>query len=55
VVHVTSSRRSHRSEVKDGGLMASGVTVKVGPKYPLLTVISFLARINILVLCWTYK
>jgi hypothetical protein len=50
VVHVASSRRSHGCEAKDGwfdGVRC--IAVEVGPNYPSLDVIFYLAHRGILV------
>jgi hypothetical protein len=50
VVHMASSRRSYRSEAKDGQFDCIGCgVVEVGPNYPSLDVIFLLAHRGILV------
>jgi hypothetical protein len=50
VVHVSSSRRLHESEAKDGWFDGIGRDMmEIGPKYPSLAVISFSTCMGILV------
>jgi hypothetical protein len=56
VVHVASSQRLHGSEAKDNRFEGVGCgAVEVGPNYPSLDVIFFLAHRGILVFCFHYK
>jgi hypothetical protein len=56
VVHVASSRRSRRSEAKDGPFDGVGCgAVEVRPNYHSLDVIFLLVHRGILVFCFRYK
>jgi hypothetical protein len=50
VMHMTSSRRLHRSKAKDGQFDGGGCgVVQVGPNYPYFVVVFFLSHLGILV------